>query len=104
MTLRRLRLLTSGESHGPGLSGILDGLPGLVFCTLQGYSTFMKWALLWNFELDARRGREPRLPAFGEKGSAATADDEIVPRTALRPPLAPKSTSAAAPTASLSER
>ena len=27
MTLRRLRLLTAGESHGPGLSGILDGLP-----------------------------------------------------------------------------
>jgi chorismate synthase len=27
MTLRRLRLLTSGESHGPGLAGILDGLP-----------------------------------------------------------------------------
>jgi chorismate synthase len=27
MTLRRLRLLTSGESHGPGLSGILEGLP-----------------------------------------------------------------------------
>lgn len=27
MTLRHLRLLTSGESHGPGMSGILDGLP-----------------------------------------------------------------------------
>ena len=27
MTLRRLRLLTAGESHGPGLSGILEGLP-----------------------------------------------------------------------------
>ena len=27
MALRRLRLLTAGESHGPGLSGILDGLP-----------------------------------------------------------------------------
>jgi chorismate synthase len=27
MMLRRLRLLTAGESHGPGLSGILDGLP-----------------------------------------------------------------------------
>ncbi|HKZ92548.1 MAG TPA: chorismate synthase [Candidatus Limnocylindrales bacterium] len=27
MTLRRLRLLTAGESHGPSLSGILDGLP-----------------------------------------------------------------------------
>ena len=25
--MRHLRLLTSGESHGPGLSGILDGLP-----------------------------------------------------------------------------
>jgi chorismate synthase len=27
MSLRHLRLLTSGESHGPGMSGILDGLP-----------------------------------------------------------------------------
>ena len=27
MSLRRLRLLTAGESHGPGLSGILEGLP-----------------------------------------------------------------------------
>jgi chorismate synthase len=27
MTLRRLRLLTAGESHGPGMSGILEGLP-----------------------------------------------------------------------------
>ncbi|MGH2356899.1 MAG: chorismate synthase [Candidatus Limnocylindria bacterium] len=25
--MRRLRLLTAGESHGPGLSGVLDGLP-----------------------------------------------------------------------------
>jgi chorismate synthase len=25
--MRRLRLLTAGESHGPGMSGILDGLP-----------------------------------------------------------------------------
>jgi len=65
--------------------GIRDGWPGLVFCALQGYSTFMKWALLWNFELDARRGREPKLPAFGEKGSAATADDEIVPRKRALP-------------------
>jgi chorismate synthase len=27
MTLRRLRLLTAGESHGPQLTGILEGLP-----------------------------------------------------------------------------
>lgn len=25
--MRRLRLLTAGESHGPGLTGVLDGLP-----------------------------------------------------------------------------
>ena len=25
--MRRLRLLTSGESHGPALSGVLEGLP-----------------------------------------------------------------------------
>ena len=25
--LSRLRLLTSGSSHGPGLTGILDGVP-----------------------------------------------------------------------------
>ena len=25
--VRRLRLLTAGESHGPGLSGILEGMP-----------------------------------------------------------------------------
>ena len=25
--MRRIRLLTSGESHGPGLSGVLEGLP-----------------------------------------------------------------------------
>ncbi len=25
--MNRLRLLTAGESHGPGMSGILDGLP-----------------------------------------------------------------------------
>jgi len=27
MTLRRLRALTAGESHGPALLGILEGLP-----------------------------------------------------------------------------
>ena len=25
--MRRLRLLTAGESHGPALSGVLEGLP-----------------------------------------------------------------------------
>jgi chorismate synthase len=36
MTLRRLRLLTAGESHGPGLSGILEGLPAGLRVSTQG--------------------------------------------------------------------
>ena len=27
MTTTRLRLLTAGESHGPSLTGILEGMP-----------------------------------------------------------------------------
>jgi chorismate synthase len=36
MTLRRLRLLTAGESHGPGLSGILEGLPAALEVSTAG--------------------------------------------------------------------
>src|SRR5262245_37497259 len=36
MTLRRLRLLTAGESHGPGLSGILDGVPAGLRISTEG--------------------------------------------------------------------
>lgn len=34
--MRRLRLLTSGESHGPGLSGILEGLPAAMRISTRG--------------------------------------------------------------------
>ena len=34
--MRRLRLLTSGESHGPGLSGILEGLPAGLRVSTRG--------------------------------------------------------------------
>jgi chorismate synthase len=34
--VRRLRLLTSGESHGPGLSGILEGLPAGLRVSTRG--------------------------------------------------------------------
>ncbi|MGI8829921.1 MAG: chorismate synthase [Candidatus Limnocylindria bacterium] len=34
--MRRLRLLTSGESHGPGLSGILEGLPAGMRVSTRG--------------------------------------------------------------------
>ena len=46
--------------------GILDGMHGLVFCMLQGYGTYLKWALLWGWHVNARRGRQPALPIFDE--------------------------------------
>jgi glycosyltransferase involved in cell wall biosynthesis len=46
--------------------GVLDGTPGLVFCLLQASATYQKWALLWSWHHDARRGVQPILPAFEE--------------------------------------
>ncbi len=46
--------------------GILDGLHGLVFCMLQSYGTYLKWALLWGWRVNAARGRMPNLPEFDD--------------------------------------
>lgn len=46
--------------------GILDGLHGLVFCMLQAYGSYLKWALLWGWHVNARRGRQPDLPIFDD--------------------------------------
>jgi glycosyltransferase involved in cell wall biosynthesis len=46
--------------------GILDGMHGLVFCMLQSYGTYLKWALLWGWHVNAARGRMPSLPEFDE--------------------------------------
>ena len=46
--------------------GILDGLHGLVFCMLQAYGTYLKWALLWGWQVNAARGRGPNLPIFDD--------------------------------------
>jgi len=46
--------------------GIFDGLHGLVFCMLQAYGTYLKWALLWGWHVSAARGRQPSLPIFDE--------------------------------------
>jgi glycosyltransferase involved in cell wall biosynthesis len=46
--------------------GILDGMHGLVFCMLQAFGTYQKWALLWGWRVNAKRGREPDLPVFDE--------------------------------------
>lgn len=49
--------------------GFLDGLRGLVFCLLQAFGTFVKWATLWGWQINAARGIEPRLPEFDEDRS-----------------------------------
>jgi glycosyltransferase involved in cell wall biosynthesis len=46
--------------------GVLDGLHGLVFCMLQAYGSYLKWALLWGWHVNARRGRQPDLPIFDD--------------------------------------
>jgi glycosyltransferase involved in cell wall biosynthesis len=46
--------------------GILDGMHGLVFCMLQSYGTYLKWALLWGWRVNAARGRMPALPEFDD--------------------------------------
>jgi glycosyltransferase involved in cell wall biosynthesis len=46
--------------------GILDGMHGLVFCMLQAYGTYLKWALLWGWHINAARGRNPNLPIFDD--------------------------------------
>ena len=46
--------------------GVLDGRRGLVFCLLQSYATFMKWATLWGWQVNSARGVEPDLPRFDD--------------------------------------
>ncbi len=49
--------------------GILDGGRGLVFCLLQSYSTYMKFATLWGWQVNEARGIEPNLPEFDDESS-----------------------------------
>jgi glycosyltransferase involved in cell wall biosynthesis len=46
--------------------GFLDGLHGLVLCTLQSFGVFLKYARLWEYRLRTRRGEVIHLPAFDE--------------------------------------
>jgi chorismate synthase len=50
--LSRLRLLTAGESHGPGLTGILDGVPAGIPLTEEDFA----------LQLRRRRGGHGRSP------------------------------------------
>ncbi len=49
--------------------GFLDGMPGLVFCLLQAFGTYLKWAILWEWRANAARGRMPNLPDFDDDDS-----------------------------------
>ncbi len=49
--------------------GFLDGMPGLVFCMLQAFGTYLKWGILWEWRANAKRGRQPDLPSFDEDES-----------------------------------
>lgn len=46
--------------------GFLDGMHGLVFCMVQSYATYVKWATLWAWRVNAARGRQPQLPPFDD--------------------------------------
>jgi len=46
--------------------GFLDGMAGLVFCLLQAFGTYLKWAILWEWRTNAARGRMPKLPEFDD--------------------------------------
>lgn len=63
--------------------GILDGMHGLVFCMVQAYGTYMKWALLWGWHVNARRGRQPTLPIFDDDESTwrGLDDEAAAPRS-----------------------
>ena len=49
--------------------GILDGALGIIFCLLQSYSTYMKFAILWGWQKNDARGISPMLPEFDEEDS-----------------------------------
>ncbi|HEX6862569.1 MAG TPA: glycosyltransferase family 2 protein [Thermoanaerobaculia bacterium] len=61
--------------------GILDGMHGLVFCMLQAYGTYLKWALLWGWHVNAARGVMPNLPAFDESETTWRPLENTDPRT-----------------------
>ncbi len=60
--------------------GILDGQRGLVFCLLQAYGTYIKFAILWGWQVNQARGIEPKLPAFDEDETTWEGLDRISTR------------------------
>lgn len=57
--------------------GIFDGMRGLVFCLLQSYGTYLKWAYVWSWGVNEKRGIEPNLPVFDENEETWRGVDEL---------------------------
>jgi hypothetical protein len=50
---------------------------GLVFCLLQAFGTYMKWATLWAWRVNERRGLLPNLPPFDDSEDVWAGLDEL---------------------------
>ncbi|MCP4902192.1 MAG: glycosyltransferase family 2 protein [bacterium] len=49
--------------------GFMEGQRGIVMCGLQSYGAFLKYAILWGWQIQAKRGKVPRLPEFDDDSS-----------------------------------
>src|ERR1700730_320320 len=67
--------------------GMFDGMHGLVFYLLQSYGTYLKWALLWGWHVNAAHGRMPTLPIFDEDEAIWRGLEQVYPPA--RPALSP---------------
>ncbi len=46
--------------------GFLDGVRGLIMCGVPAYGSFLKYATVWNWQRERRRGLIPSLPVFDD--------------------------------------
>ena len=46
--------------------GVLEGIRGLVMCSVPAYGAFLKYATVWSWRTELEQGRNPRLPKFDD--------------------------------------
>ena len=46
--------------------GMLEGVRGLIMCGVPAYGTFLKYAAVWSWRIESKRGRRPQLPEFDD--------------------------------------
>jgi len=70
--------------------GFLDGRRGFLFCGMQAYATYLKWTILWNWQINAAQGIQPALPVMDDEESTWRGLQRIVAhrgkRSDWRPP------------------